>query len=583
MEPFSSCDEPDFLTEKRALFQKALDLTSKFRANVFIIVAENGKASEYWGSVDFVKEYHTTGLKVRSHDVGIFPAMSSDIYLDSNPVLHPTMIPESKTELYPTEISEHQQGMETADVKKQKFNFHGNESQGIGSSLVVVKCENDPNKFSLEEEDYSNNMNEEGHYVVMETKESEIEGINRNDGIEELHVEEMFEINDSVAMENEKLNASNVDGLDAINCDSNNCDRQTKAKRVKFQKFTVEEKILRLSRLYRESHSSKEFVCDRCGVWFATLAAWKIHESEDTCSKRKCRYCGVGPLMHQELQEHKLQNHARKIPLRVCTICDKDFLYFNTLQTHLLKEHGIEQKRKYRCEECEKNFHSGSDLNKHKLLHGERKYTCSICDKKLVTAKLLAKHEETHGKIYKCELCDGHFASAINLKQHIKGQHTKEGLLSCPICQKSSVSSYQLSYHMASAHDQFDELVHCKYCNKAFKHQVNLKLHVKSQHILPSFLCEICGKQFRGARQLQLHRAVHTEKREQCPICFKYFTARKHMKRHIVVVHSDEKPWQCDECDYSCKLGDSLQQHKKIHIKNNVPVQYTDTLQSAIL
>ncbi|XP_077869521.1 uncharacterized protein LOC102805248 [Saccoglossus kowalevskii] len=511
-----SSEEPVILTEKRALFQKALDLTSKFKASVFIIVSEIDNPSEYWGSVDFVKDFQTTGLKVRSHDVEIFPVMSSDIYLDSNTTLHSTLTSEDHQETY--------KGMESDDTER-KISIHGNNLNELESTLFMKSDDSSTEVSLLEESDGANSddTNVEASDVAMVTSESESESVNVKE--KEKDLGEIFEnedLLDSVSIQNKKVE----------NNDNNAGSSITSHKQVS-RKLTIEERVSRISRLFQESYKSKPFSCDKCGKWFVTCAAWKVHLSEATCSKRKCRFCDIGFLMHKELQEHKLQNHPIKIPLFICKICDKDFLHSSFLESHHVKEHGMKQ----------------------------RKFTCDVCKKEFPRI-------DQHRKTYECEICNRKFAAAINVKQHIKRDHTKEGLLKCPTCQKGFLSNYELGYHLASVHSQFDELLPCKHCGKTFTHENNLRAHVRTQHMSTPVQCEVCSKQFRNKAQLKGHLAVHSDKKEECPICHKLFTLRYTLKKHMMV-HSDEKPWQCHVCGYRCKLRENLGKHMRVHQKDN--------------
>nr|XP_006822709.1 PREDICTED: zinc finger protein 37 homolog [Saccoglossus kowalevskii] len=417
-----SSEEPVILTEKRALFQKALDLTSKFKASVFIIVSEIDNPSEYWGSVDFVKDFQTTGLKVRSHDVEIFPVMSSDIYLDSNTTLHSTLTSEDHQETY--------KGMESDDTER-KISIHGNNLNELESTLFMKSDDSSTEVSLLEESDGANSddTNVEASDVAMVTSESESESVNVKE--KEKDLGEIFEnedLLDSVSIQNKKVE----------NNDNNAGSSITSHKQVS-RKLTIEERVSRISRLFQESYKSKPFSCDKC---------------------------------------------------------------------------------------------------------------------------------DQHRKTYECEICNRKFAAAINVKQHIKRDHTKEGLLKCPTCQKGFLSNYELGYHLASVHSQFDELLPCKHCGKTFTHENNLRAHVRTQHMSTPVQCEVCSKQFRNKAQLKGHLAVHSDKKEECPICHKLFTLRYTLKKHMMV-HSDEKPWQCHVCGYRCKLRENLGKHMRVHQKDN--------------
>ena len=51
----------------------------------------------------------------------------------------------------------------------------------------------------------------------------------------------------------------------------------------------------------------------------------------------------------------------------------------------------------------------------------------------------------------------------------------------------------------------------------------------------------------------------------QCSDCLKAFTQRSHLTEHIRRVHTGEKPYACDVCEYSCISSGKLTEHMRIH------------------
>ncbi len=53
---------------------------------------------------------------------------------------------------------------------------------------------------------------------------------------------------------------------------------------------------------------------------------------------------------------------------------------------------------------------------------------------------------------------------------------------------------------------------------------------------------------------------VIEENPNQCKVCGQVFSRRTDVARHMVV-HSDEKPWKCFYCEYTCNYRESLKDH----------------------
>ncbi|KZV64207.1 hypothetical protein PENSPDRAFT_588754, partial [Peniophora sp. CONT] len=50
--------------------------------------------------------------------------------------------------------------------------------------------------------------------------------------------------------------------------------------------------------------------------------------------------------------------------------------------------------------------------------------------------------------------------------------------------------------------------------------------------------------------------------------CGKCFRRREHLKRHMLSLHTNDRPFRCPDCDKVCNRRDNLVQHRKIHAQD---------------
>lgn len=85
----------------------------------------------------------------------------------------------------------------------------------------------------------------------------------------------------------------------------------------------------------------------------------------------------------------------------------------------------------------------------------------------------------------------------------------------------------------------------CEYCGTAYRRKDTLKQHLLTHRVYPS--------------QKEKHQ-IHT-----CPHCNAEFYYLSTYTSHVNIVHSQDRPHQCDQCQRSYKKKDSLKRHKLMH------------------
>ena len=107
--------------------------------------------------------------------------------------------------------------------------------------------------------------------------------------------------------------------------------------------------------------------------------------------------------------------------------------------------------------------------------------------------------------------------------------------------------------------------VKCPNCDKMFKFQSDIEVHVKRFHLkIRDHKCEVCEKMYTNTSALNLHRTIHKAKSFPCYICDFKAHRKQGMISHIELVHLgiSPKPYFCQECGKSFALKD----HKRIHM-----------------
>ncbi|XP_056634937.1 zinc finger protein 585B [Diorhabda sublineata] len=300
-------------------------------------------------------------------------------------------------------------------------------------------------------------------------------------------------------------------------------------------------------------HKQKYFICTPCNLKFDDINEAKLHRKsqqhkyksleKQNCTnlKKKCQYCdacfGNFLLLKQHLRSDHPEHNVR------CPHCGATFTITQELTTHLrlkqckFEEHPETIENSLQCEKCPFYSNSISELFFHIALHEEPLVNYQNHTESSLVKAILK---------YKCPVCENFYPKA-SLQGHIR-QHTQDRPFVCTICGKSFARKNNLQFHMKN---------HEKKVEKA---------RLKQAAAETSFLCCTCGANFKKKSILQQHMQTHTGKLCKCPHTGCIFTARKmsEINEHCKI-HSDDKNFSCDLCDYKGKTKSLLAKHMKIH------------------
>ncbi|KAF9414339.1 hypothetical protein HW555_007736 [Spodoptera exigua] len=143
-----------------------------------------------------------------------------------------------------------------------------------------------------------------------------------------------------------------------------------------------------------------------------------------------------------------------------------------------------------------------------------------------------------------CGICPKEFYSISEMNQHVDSHKNER---QCDICKVKVNSLSQLYAHRLN-HVPVSQYK-CHICNKTFKSNIYLEFHYRNIHIEEDdkrLSCDKCNILFSSPKRL----------------CYHFFQKKQALRSHIRS-HGLTKSFTCDMCDFSCKQGSGILDHKK--------------------
>uniref|UniRef100_A0A1B6GVN6 Protein krueppel n=1 Tax=Cuerna arida TaxID=1464854 RepID=A0A1B6GVN6_9HEMI len=238
-------------------------------------------------------------------------------------------------------------------------------------------------------------------------------------------------------------------------------------------------------------------------------------------------------------------------------------------------------------------------------------YDCVVCHKVFPKRSAWKKHQATHEDVkpFLCRECGKGFNRQEHLSRHLLS-HTATRPFMCEGCGKSYARKEHLNRHQFSSPSCADPNVDpvrpftCPTCNHGFVRKEHLVRHCKRAHDVElndnepkPFTCQICSKTFTRREHLRRHKIVHakddksstvkTEPEDEispppspddkkplepvkCEICFKTFSRRSHVLRHMKRIHNTTisgEIHRCNVCNKQFGRKYHLERHQLCHAK----------------
>lgn len=338
---------------------------------------------------------------------------------------------------------------------------------------------------------------------------------------------------------------------------------------------------------YMHGQQTKPFLCRVCGKHLSN-ARWfrshiRLHEERLSTGKFICDICGIRCVDSIGLSAHR-QNHNYN-PEKSDVGVEEDLmkgrkrmkLIWRQTEMDLLMdpasppppEKKIEKKKKGRPRErpmTQDDLKRERERQERERERQERftKLSCDVenCGVVFESAYLLRKHLESEHELKKleneknipCYYCYQRFCYSQSREIHVRAEHKKKiyGKFKCDLetCEEEPfISVEELNEHL----------------------KTHLEPHSGEGGIKEISICGTCTWGFVKPELRDLHRLSHIPPdsfgRFQCPFCSDTFN-EKFLRAHYRKVHGPQLlQHRCEICDKVCISKDSLNHHKKGHIR----------------
>jgi KRAB domain-containing zinc finger protein len=159
-------------------------------------------------------------------------------------------------------------------------------------------------------------------------------------------------------------------------------------------------------------------------------------------------------------------------------------------------------------------------------------------------------------KPYSCSACNFSTDNRYYIQHHFRTAKHQKNIL-------SAVKSEEILIEVLDELDVI-EVFSCGNCGTLFSNKSQLRDHNRDIHYLK---CHNCNRRFKTEKELNLHMARHSQSNYfQCSQCPKNFTTSSNLLRHERI-HSETKSFICHVCAKNFGQKTNLLRHLKVHEK----------------
>jgi len=289
-----------------------------------------------------------------------------------------------------------------------------------------------------------------------------------------------------------------------------------------------------------------------------------------------------------------------------CTLCGYSSKHKHEFKRHMTGKHNIEPvENELICELCKKEFLNSDTKNKHlcvvrlriseRLDNMEWSSTCPDCDQTVYNKDELKSHylqthsenapevhayfeevRQNHEKRIESKI-RGHYGGIDRfggskfekLNPSSKSDEKSDEIMTTMLCDQCpfiTSTIKELEAHVTKVHMHKYKYT-CDHCLYSSKLMDRLSSHITKEHpLMPSQFCLKCPLTFMTVKEAGDHmRELHYEelKRIFCKYenCDYYNRKPRDLEFHYVRVHTKEKNFMCDKCDFRGMMAAEIDRH----------------------
>ncbi|XP_062588771.1 zinc finger protein 665-like [Saccostrea cucullata] len=299
----------------------------------------------------------------------------------------------------------------------------------------------------------------------------------------------------------------------------------------------------------------------------------------------------VSPLPPSDLQTNTANNVT-------CPLCSTQFRSQKAVENHLRVTHDIGNI--YRCQvsSCQELCQSNTALHQHMMMshggaEGDQVLPESPPKKKRgrkpknLNKETSVSYKEKEDSLNVDEIADTPVEKPKTRPKTAKKQRGRKpgrkkgglkltlktsaaaaavkGMQKCVECSKEYSSKRALNRHIKTVHDVMK--YNCDICEKVFSSKETMYHHRRGIHSdSKPYKCQQCDATFSFNHSLRLHILKHSGARPfKCKECNKTYLTSNHLKMHVEGVHGGKKNYTCKICGKCFSYTTSLKVHEMTH------------------